>query len=199
MRRPQGYDELEMTFERKIKLPPGGYVCKIRSVEECISKRGSEQIKVEVDIAEGDFFHYWMNKWQDRIKEKGKVGYPKGGTVYILTYQNGLPTNGVNKTFKGFCEAFKLSNDCEINWTTGDFGKQFQDKFIGVVYRNVEDKFNGHKFMQPTISYFTTVDKIRANDFSIPKDKLLEDKSSGGDSYDSFPDSFATAEEDIPF
>lgn len=198
MLKPFGYDETKVnSFGEKIVLPAGAYVCRIKSVEENESKRGTPQIRVCLDIAEGDYYHYWQNKWQEKLEEKPNAGYPRGGVCYIALHKWG--TDEVNPQFKAFCEAYKKTNDCEVNWTAGDWGKQFEGKYIGAVYRHEEQEYNGYKYMQPSIAFWCSVDSARSGDIKPPAPKYLKDREESMPSDQDIADAFEAFESDIPF
>lgn len=198
MLKPYGYDECNVGFGERIILPPGAYVCRIRQVQEVESKRGTPQIKVELDIAEGDFYNFWRAKWEEKLAEKKNAGYPRGGTAYISV--NKFQSDEINPQFKAFCEAFRKSNECDINWTTSEWGRQFEGRFIGAVYRHEEQEFRGYKYMQPSIAYWCSVDSARSGEIKPPATKYLSADSGSSFSSDvDFPDTFSAAESDIPF
>lgn len=192
MIKPVGYDDVTVQFGKKVQLPAGGYVLRIRQVQECESSKGAEQIKIQVDIAEGDYYNFWRARWEEKLEENRKAGYPKGGTVWISIYKGGVKDNGANPHFKAFCEAYKQSNNTDINWSASHWGEQFEGKFIGGVYGLREQEFKGYTYMQPEIRYWCSVDTIRNGEFTIPQDKKLNKPEEDFDG-------FAVAEEDIPF
>ena len=194
MIKPQGYDELQINFTKKMILPPDGYVCRIKNVEECESQRGTLQIRVQIDIAEGDYYAYWRNKWEEKLVDNRHAGYPKGGTIYISLYKNGNESEGINSTFKAFCEAYKESNSIEVNWTATNWGNQFEGKYIGAVYRHRESEYKGHIYMQPEVAFWTSVDTIRNKTFKVPPTKYLQKPEE-----EYVADGFNAVEDDIPF
>jgi hypothetical protein len=198
MLKPFGYDDAKVnSFGEKITLPAGAYVCRIKSVEENETATGTPQIRVCLDIAEGDYYHYWNNKWQEKLAENPRAGFPRGGVSYIAI--NKWQSDEVNPQFKAFCEAFKKTNDCEINWTAGDWGKQFEQKFIGAVYRLEEQEYNGHRYMQPLVRYWCSVDSARNGDIKPPAPKYLNSNNDSAPSEQEIADAFAKFESDIPF
>lgn len=198
MLKPHDYDNINVQFGQKIQLPAGAYVCRIKQVEEVEARSGRQQIKVQLDIAEGDFYNYWRTKWEDKLAENPRAGYPKGGTAYI-SIQNNEGTE-TNRQFKAFCEAYKRSNDCDINWTIGDWGKQFEGRFIGAAYGHTEQEYNGHKYMQPEIRYWTSVETVRSGECKIPTTKYLNGGTGTSVTVSMDEDfSFNAVDEDIPF
>ena len=51
-----------------VKLPAGGYICKILNVKNEKSKNGKKMLSVALDIAEGEFSGFFMNQYENRKK-----------------------------------------------------------------------------------------------------------------------------------
>ena len=74
--------------------------------------------------------------------------------------------------FKTFCYIFEKSNNCEIKWDISDWGKQFQNKKIGVVYGKEESEWDGKVRMRTVPVYFCEFEK--AKEVGIPETKYLQ-------------------------
>lgn len=193
MKKPTGYDELQVTFT-PVEL--GGHHAIIKNVREMQSRTGKAMIVVSIEFAQNDKQpNYFMHSFDNDIRADKK--WPFQGTQYILSEGN---DGKVSRSFKQFIEAFEESNNLEATW--GDaFCNQFKGRKIGVVFGNVEEEYNGEVKKRRRIRWFcndSAVDNAR-----IPEDKLLPTSSrqpappvTDKDGFMSIPDG---SEEEIPF
>ena len=142
-------------------LTPGGYVCRITKAEDVpldpATGKGS-YLRLEFDIAEGDFAGYFGAQFQRFGKWHG---------VLIRSYKEqalGL--------FKGFVKAVEESNP-GYRWQWNE--ATLTGKLIGIVFGE-EEYVN--RMYQPAVSVkprmVRSVQAIRAGDFTIPAIKKLK-------------------------
>lgn len=167
MKKPTDYDQTRAHADYT-PLPPDGYVCVIKSVEEVQSSTGREMLKITLDIHEGEYKEYYISAYTRRSDINKKWGCYR----YLLIYTQDGKTDS---RFKRFIECVERSNAGFTPMWGERFGQSFQGKLIGCVFRREE--FNGndgqaHWSIKPYSFY--TVDDIRNGDFAIPKDKQLQ-------------------------
>lgn len=144
-------------FER---LPAGGYVCGITAVEDVPDK---EYLRIEFDIAEGDFKNYYRDLYQSKSFWGGN---------FIKSYKDkALPF------FKGFVTSVENSNP---GYKFDYDESTLKRKFVGLVLG--EEEYLGNDEVVKTRLYVAqihSVDKIREGKFEVPKLKKLAQDNSG--------------------
>lgn len=155
------------------KLLPGGYVVAIMNVEDFPDK---EYLKIEFDIAEGEF----MNYYSDMLTMRGFWG-----GKFIRSYKE--KAQGM---FKAFISAVEKSNDgFKWNWDESKLAGQF----VGVVLG--EEEYIGNTGDVKTRLYVKsvkTVDDIREGKYKVPDKKCLPDEPTG-------LAGFTSVTEELPF
>ena len=172
------------------KLPAGGYVCGITSVED---KPNKEYLYFEFDIAEGEYKNYY----RDLYETKGFWGahFIKSYKEKALGFFKKMLT-----AFESSNKGFKFDND----------EKTLKRKYIGLVIGYEEYVGTDNKVKERiTVVDFLPVDDIRAGRFTIPLLKKLSD-----DDFDRVADNSASyssnsstadfeelggADDDLPF
>lgn len=146
-------DNVEI-FADSTKLPAGGYVCGITSVEDITNK---EYLKFEFDIAEGEFKNYY------RTLNESKGFW---GGSFIKSYkEKALPF------FKKMIAAFENSNK---GFKFDYDEKTLRRKYIGLVLGEEEyTKGNGETGTRLYVSDWKSVDDIRKGNFTVPAKKTL--------------------------
>ena len=163
------------------RLPAGAYVCVIRDVKDFPDK---EYLKVDYDIAEGEYAGYY-----DEIRE-GHIDWEWVG-AYVKSYKpKALPM------FKRFCSAVSKSNGNFVF----DGGKVNADestligKKLGVVLREEEYYGNdGNIKSRLVVHSECPIDKL--GEQRIPEAKRLQPTDTAADGFVSVPDG---ADEGIP-
>ncbi len=162
------------------KLPAGGYVCGITSVED---KADKEYLYLEFDIAEGEYKNYYRNLYDNK-------GF--WGAHFIKSYKE-----KARGFFKKMLIAFEKSNS---GFKFNNDEKTLKRKLIGLVIGYEEYLGNDDKVKQRIIvTDFLPVEDIRTGKFEIPALKTLDD-----DDYDRAADNASgfrpiSAEDDLPF
>lgn len=198
MNKPKGYDETEV-FGNFKKLPKGGYVCKIKKLEEGKNELGAEQLIIYLDIADGEFKNIFMDRYvmQTNVPVNAKK-WP------CITRRNVLDTTTgqTSKAFKGLMTSIEESNaGFIVDKCWGEnFCKYFKDKLVGCVFG--EEFFIGtdgkeHSTVKPRV--FMSIDKIKKGDFKIPEDThQAEQPQSSAPSYNDEPFP-VPGDDDVPF
>lgn len=194
-------------------LPKGGYVCRILKAEEMNDKNGNPMIHIAFDIIDGEYTGYFMNLYQSRKKSNTdpmkEVKYPFGGQMWIAVNDYEDPKK-TNRKFKGFCTALEESGT-QV-WNGNQFMLQnLKDAQIGIVFQNVEKEYEGKTRWETVPWGCRSVEAIDSGDYFIPDDKPLPPQQNNGFSSQSNGfssassgsnanlDSFAQAEQDLPF
>lgn len=168
MIKPNGYDEAIAYNGEFKRLPKGGYICKIRKLEEGTGKNsGAPQLIIYLDIADGEYKNFFAEKYRNDTRE-----FPKWGCV---AYQPILDstTGKTNPRFKAFLTAIEESNPgFVVDKTWGDdFVKFYRDKYIGFIFGDehyIGNDDKEHVIAKPRFS--ASIDKIKKGDFTIPED-----------------------------
>lgn len=184
MRPVQGYREAKATnFNAAERLPVGGYILKILDVKEENFQWG-DVIVLRFDIAEGEqkgFFQKQFDNMSDEYKKwKGtyrlNVPSPKSSSEEDQkAYKRALGF------FKAQIEAINQSNNINIDCSTEWNISVLKNKFIGAVFGNKEWEYEGKTGWFTNCDHLVSVQDIRAENFSIPKDKPLKKKTSDSD------------------
>lgn len=158
------------------KLPAGGYVCGITAVEDV---EASEYLKLEFDIAEGEYKNYYRNIYDSKGYWLGK---------FIKSYKE-----KALGFFKKMLVAFEASNS---GFKFDNDEKALKRKLIGLVIGYEEyvknDDTVGERI---TVVDFLPVEDIRAGKFEIPKLKELPGlKDVANNSFES-----DEGDDDLPF
>lgn len=190
IRKPQKYDETQVT-EPQEKLPIGGYVLKILGVKVEDYSWG-QVLVLRHDIAEGEhvgFFKKNYDAQESNQKWKGtfRINLPK---------DDGSEMDQWNvRRLKAAMIAIEKSNDGYVwNWDENSL----VGKFVGGLFGNKEYEYNGSRGFYTECRTLCSTERIRSGNFTIPKDKMLENKTSSNDM--AIPAGFfAVDDEDIPF
>lgn len=209
MRQFNGYNEAQ-PYTESMKLPPGGYVVTIRDAQVGNYDNGNEYLQVSFDISEGQYKDFYKNQYRANPNEnkqyKGRIrlSLPKG--------DGSEQDEWTIRSFKTNMVAIEHSNDgYQWNWDESSL----KGLTAGMLFRNKEYDFKGnHGFWTEPFRFFNA-EKIRNGEFTMPKDKLLNNNGSGnpfagsrsgaeafGQQAQPASDSFSFEEitdEDIPF
>ncbi len=164
------------------KLPAGGYVCGITSVED---KPDKEYLYIEFDIAEGEFKNYYRNLYDNK-------GF--WGAHFIKSYKE-----KALGFFKKMLTAFEKSNS---GFKFDNDEKKLKRKLIGLVIGYEQYVGNDGSVKECiTVTDFLPIEDIRAGRYTVPELKRLDD-----DEYDrvsdknaGFTDLSDEADDDLPF
>ena len=145
------------------RLPAGGYVCKVTSTEIRLSRTGNEGLIVNFDIAEGDYKDYFANNpniaWIGSMWQNTPNGDPRRDGFFY----------GMLTAFEESNPGFKIQVDAQGNLVE----TCLEGKYIGVVFRDEEEEYNGSTFFRAHPYQFRSADKVRKGDFKAPQPKTL--------------------------
>ena len=194
MRKPNNYANTTAPGDFK-RLPAGGYICQIIKAEETRSSKGNPMMKVALEIDEGEYAGFFGNLWRElklSSDRPSEVKYPNEGIAYIVTVDR---DGNCSKSFKGFCSA--LEDSGTQVWSDKDELLPLKGAKVGVIFRREENEYNGRTFWKTKPIGFRAMQRILDGDFTVPDDKPLGNPYAGT-GFES-ADSFAAAEDDIPF
>lgn len=197
MQKPNGYDEVQASGDfTPIEL--GGHYCVIKQVQEVKSESGKDMIVVVLDFCNPDKQKgYFSERFENDTRTPKK--WPYQGVVRILVYDF-MDQTKASKNFKTFCTSFERSNNVAIQWGGNDWAKQFAGKYIGAVYGEEENEYDGKITMRHVVRWFCSFDSVESA--SIPQPKLLKTRTSTTGSSGTSTDFMTvpeTASDVIPF
>lgn len=139
------------------KLEPGGYVCRIHSVQDFENK---EYLKIEYDISEGLFVGHFKALSEAKDFWAGN---------FIRSYkESALPF------FKAFINRIEESNP---NYKFDNNEQSLVGKYIGLVLGEEEyEGSNGEIKTRLYVAAIKNIDQIRKGSFAIPAFKHLENE-----------------------
>ena len=174
IRRPNNWNEVKEFSDRQ-KLPLGAYVCKVKKAAVQNNQYG-DQLCILFDIVEGEFSGFfneeYKNNTYDNKKWKGVL------RLYIPKDDGSEKDEWTKRTFKGMTAAFEKSNPGYAwNWDENSL----VGKMVGILFRN-EEWENDEGKSGWTVRPFRaiTVDSVRNEEFTLPKDKPLKKNESAG-------------------
>jgi len=145
------------------RVVAGAYVCKITMVED---KEDKEYLRIEYDIAEGEFKNYYANLMENK-------GF--WGANFIRSYkERALPF------FKGLITSIVESN-ANYKWDNDEI--KLIGKYVGLVLGEEEYfKNDGSMSTRLYVSKVLSVKHIKEGDIKIPEYKTVvnNDKSANG-------------------
>lgn len=134
------------------KLVAGGYVCMIKGTEEKVSSTGKNMVVLYLDIVEGEFTNYFVDKpvrYYQLIEGEKSVAFFKG---MIKAIENSNPRY-----------SFDYNNP---NNVTGLIGKK-----VGFIFGEEGRYYNGKYYVDVKPMYARSIETIREGKFSIPARK----------------------------
>lgn len=134
-----------------VRLNAGGYVGIIKNAEEYTSETtGNKSLKIECDIAEGNFKDYFQKSYDNNQNMDKK--WDINSTRFLGLSENALPF------LKGFITAVENSN-VGYKWDWDE--KKLIGKKVGLVYQYEEyEKQDGTKAVKTKLNQFRSIDKI---------------------------------------
>ena len=175
MKELKNYNEVKANNDTN-RLVAGGYICRIINVEDVPAK---EYLKIEYDIAEGEYDGYYQSLYDS-------FGF-WGGTFYRSYKDSALGM------FKAFTNAVEEScKSFRVNFPTLE--RDLEGKLIGLVLGEEEyEKNNGEIGTRLVVKQVKSINDISDGKFKIPKKKELPKEDNAQ------TDSFQKLERDIPF
>lgn len=167
--KPNGYDTAEVLPESggRARLPKGGYVCKILTVEPMESRNGNPYLLFNLDIAEGEYMGHFADDYASQTGDK----------KWHFTHRLMIPTDNAKpftlNLFKTFNKYVEESNP---GWHFNFDGdeKQYRGQLIGVLVNEVEyERSNGKRAMKTNIARVVKANTVRSGAYTVPNDVLL--------------------------
>ena len=174
IRKPNNWENVREFADRE-KLPLGAYVCRVKGVRIDAYDATSSQLVIQFDIAEGRYADFYKREYAANTMANKKF---KGVLRVWLPKDDGSENDEWTKsTFKGMVTAFEKSNPGFVwNWDE----KSLVGRSVGVLFRNEEWEYDGKTGWAVRPFRAISVDSVRSGEFTLPKDKPLKNKNSGG-------------------
>ncbi len=159
----QGFEDAKKSanYVAGEKLPAGGYVCSVIGVKYENGQNGnSDFIKLQIDVAEGEYKDFFMNQYKNNTQEDKKY---KGMVSISVPKDDGSEKDGWSKnTFAKWTTAFEASN----NGYTWDWDEsKWKGKSIGLIFREVGNVINGREVKYTEVSAPCSVEQVKNNSF----------------------------------
>ena len=162
MKQINNFENVQATTGEFNKLPAGGYICRITLADDLpfdASTNKGDYLKIEYDIAVGDFKNYYKEQFD-------KFGKFWGGTFFRSYKEKALGM------FKHFIECVEKSNAGFV-WSWDE--KTLMGKVIGLVLAEEEyEKSDGSVGVRLYVKEVKTVQEIKDGNFKIPELKVLK-------------------------
>lgn len=166
------------------KLPVGGYIIKILSVDDVPEK---EYLKIFFDINDGEKKGFFQKAFKEDTRAEKK--WPNAGSFIRSYKEKALPM------FKGFTNAIENSNK-GYKWNFDE--KSLVNKVVGVVIG--EEEYVNQKGQVRTRTYVSavrSVETIKKGEFTVPELKKLDaTKVSNSNKHEDFIDPFSNQSND---
>ena len=164
------YNETAVFSETSRKLPAGAYEIKIIRAEE-----QNDTLCILFDIAGGELKDYYLDKFNDDKKFNPDNAKFKG--VYRLWYETEGNSDELNernrKSMKTALERIKSSNNLNIDFSREWDGARLKGCRVGMIFRDEEYDFNGHKGFSARPYSIITLDSFRKGNYTLPQAKTL--------------------------
>lgn len=192
MQQFKGYERKEQAEWET--LPKGAYIIKILNIKEEESSKGGSYLKIQFDIAEGEFKGFYKKSFENDSREDKKWSHD--ATIYITCPQDNSPQWLVD-AFNKFMTAVEDSNkDYHWNWDE----KTLKNKLVGAKFYNEQSEYNGKIYDHIKPKWYIAAQKIRDGKIGrLPEDKLVtssQNNSQGETDFMNVPDN---SEEEIPW
>ena len=173
-------------------LPAGGYVAKIIGAR--IDNFDSySKLVIAFDVDEGKFAGFFKKDFDNNTREDKKW---RGTLRLTVPVDDGSEKDEWSK--KAFGRAMwaveKSNPGYHWDWDEG----KLKGKTVGVLFRNREWDMNGNTGWTTECCAFDSAQRIRDNEFKMPKDKPLPTKSASAN-YGGFTPIIAEESDELPF
>lgn len=154
------------------QLPKGAYVIKIKAAKEEANKNSEgSHIKVEFDIAEGEYKDFYLKQFESMTDEDKK--WPYDGVYNLVAPDDNSPQWMINN-FGTFVAALEDSNE-GYHWNWDE--TKWKGLVIGSLFRIEQTENNGNIYDHTRPFWFKDAQAIRDNKYGrLPKDKLISAK-----------------------
>lgn len=178
MKKFGGYDDAKKQAQASgtMKLPAGGYVCKVIGVKYNNGQEGySDFIEIQFEIAEGDFKGFFQKQYEANTNEDKKY---KGRTKIYIPTDDGSERDGWTKrSFAGWTNAFEESNE-GYSWDWDE--KKWKGKLVGIVFGETGTVIGGREVVYTEARFAVAADRIRSGNYPAAKFKTKEGYTGNG-------------------
>ena len=155
-----GYDEAKKQAQVSGgpgRLPAGAYVCKVLGVKYENGQNGnSDMIRVQFDVAEGEFAGFFQKQYEANQNEDKKY---KGNASIYVPKDDGSENDGwTKKSFAGWTNAFEESNK-GYSWYWDE--KKWKGKLIGIVFGETGTVIDGREIVYTEARFAVAADVVR--------------------------------------
>lgn len=156
-----------------VKLPAGGYICKILNAKNEKSKAGKKMLSITIDIAEGEFSGFFMNQYEN-IKKTSTPDNPAK-----------FPNNGVHRyvlegdywlnRLKGLMTSLEKSNP-NFDWLKCNHDEsKIIGLQVGAIFCEEEyERMDGSIGTTTKVTQIRSTEIIKEGNYTIPEKKKLE-------------------------
>lgn len=186
MEKLQGYEEAKAITGEYEKLEAGGYIGKIVSAKEEISKSGKRMLVLALDIAEGDKKDFFRKRFDENTSPEKKWS---AGAIYRQMLEGEKAVGFL----KGLMTSLETSNEgFEWNWDE----KKLINLKCGLVFGEEEyERMDGSVGVSTKIKYIRTIKAIQDGNYKVPRLKKVPQK---GEAFEDFVNS-VDFDEPLPF
>lgn len=171
MKPTTNYDDIQ-AYKKQERLPAGGYAIKILNAEEENTQYG-RKLRLDFDIAEGDFRGFFQQNYSDQVEPKKWKGSIRLSCPEDPTDENDRKAAA---RFKGTMTDIEEANP-GFHWDWDE--TKLKGKVIGAMFRNKEYDFDGRHGFFTECCWLTRLDIIRDGKYTVPDDKLLSGNAGG--------------------
>ena len=163
--------EIKKSVSTNEPLPAGGYVAKILNAKVDEYSWG-EVLVISFDIAEGEYKDFFSKQYRENTREDKKW---KGNFRLTVPQEGNQYFEGQKRTFGNAIWAIEESNP-GYHWDWIEAA--LKGKMVGVLFREREWEWDGKSGMTTEACTFVSVDDVRANNFKMPRPKMLNKATS---------------------
>ena len=186
MEKLSGYEEAKAITGEYEKLEAGGYICKIVSAKEEISRTGKRMLVLTLDILEGEKKDFFKKRFDENTSPDKKWS---AGAIYRQMLEGEKAVGFL----KGLMTSLEASNEGFI-WDWDE--KKLINLKCGAIFGEEEyEKMDGSVGTTTKVKYIRTVKAIQDGNFKVPELKKLPTK---GEAYEGFVNS-EVSDEPLPF
>lgn len=153
-------------------LPKGGYVMKILGVSVKQNRVG-QYLELACDVVEGEYKDFFMEDYRNQSDPKK---WHCNAFVNVPRDDGSEKDGWTKRSFATFIDALESSNpNYKFDWDE----TKLKGLTVGGLFVNREyENQNGEIRQGTTLKSWTSVEKIRAGKYKLPKDQLLERSTS---------------------
>lgn len=178
MKKFNGYDKAKEAaqYQPGMKLPAGGYVCKVLGVKYEEGKGGaSDDIAIQFDIEEGEFKGFFQKQYEANSSEDKK--YKGIVRIYVPTDDGSDRDTWTKNSFARWTDAFEKSNT-GYTWDWDE--KKWKGKLIGITFGETGTVIQGREVVYTEARSAEPVENIRSGNYYKQKFKAKNGYTGNG-------------------